>query len=120
MADDDRRARGRAMFERVMGFPAPELDEPFFDATLDHLFAEVWSRRALSVRERRLVTLTVLMSLGHEATLRLHLGAALRSGDLTDAEVDELVLHVTHYAGWPLGAVASQLVRQLRAERERG
>lgn len=118
MPNEEQRRRGQAVFETVMGFPAPPAaGDPFYDATVDHLFADVWSRPGLSVRDRRLVTLTVLMSLGHEPTLRLHLGAAMRSGDLSDAEIDELVLHVTHYAGWPVGALASQLVRQLRAER---
>ncbi|MGH7893501.1 MAG: carboxymuconolactone decarboxylase family protein [Candidatus Binatia bacterium] len=121
MTDDERRARGRAMFEQVMGFPTPPVEgDPFFDTTLDHLFANLWTRPGLSVRDRRLVTLTVLMSLGHEAMLRLHLGAAMRTGQLTDTELDELVLHVAHYAGWPAAAIASQVVRQLRVERKDG
>jgi len=118
MADGERRERGLAAFERVMGFKPPALPgDVFLDATLDHLFADVWTRSGLSVRDRRIVTLTVLICLGHEATLKLHLGAALRTGQLTDAEVDELVLHVAHYGGWPVAAVASQVVRELRAER---
>lgn len=118
MAESDERAKGREWFQRVMGFPAPNLEgDAFLDTTLDHLFAKVWSRPALGVKERRIATLVVLMCLGHEPTLRLHLGAALRTGQLTDAELDELVLHVAHYAGWPVAAVASQVVRAMRAER---
>ena len=118
MAERERRERGLAVFEQVMGFKPPALPgDVFLDATLDHLFAEVWARPGLSERDRRLVTLTVLICLGHEATLKLHLGAALRTGQLTDAEIDELVLHVAHYGGWPVAAVASQVVRALRAER---
>ncbi|HYB12766.1 MAG TPA: carboxymuconolactone decarboxylase family protein [Myxococcota bacterium] len=119
MADQDRRERGVAAFENVMGFKPPSLPgDVFLDATLDHLFAELWTRPGLSVRDRRIVTLTVLICLGHEATLKLHLGAALRTGQLTEAEIDELVLHVAHYGGWPVAAVASQVVRELRAERK--
>ena len=121
MADDERRERGLAAFERVMGFKPPALPgDVFLDATLDHLFADVWTRPGLSVRDRRIVTLTVLICLGHEATLKLHLGAAMRTGQLTDAEIDELVLHAAHYGGWPVAAVASQVVRALRAERDAG
>jgi hypothetical protein len=29
--------------------------------------------------------------------------------------VDELILHVAHYAGWPPAALAAQVARQLRA-----
>ena len=121
MADDERRERGLAAFERVMGFKPPALPgDVFHDATLDHQFADVRTRSGLSVRDRRIVTLTVLICLGHEATLKLHLGAAMRTGQLTDAEIDELVLHVAHYGGWPVAAVASQVVRELRAERNAG
>ncbi|HBZ69817.1 MAG TPA: hypothetical protein DEP35_08825 [Deltaproteobacteria bacterium] len=121
MADEERRERGLAAFERVMGFKPPPLPgDVFLDATLDHLFADVWTRSGLSVRDRRIVTLTVLICLGHEATLKLHLGAAMRTGQLTDAEIDELVLHVAHYGGWPVAAVASQVVRELRAGRNAG
>jgi 4-carboxymuconolactone decarboxylase len=115
-ADDSK--KGREWFAKVMGFPAPPLEgDAFLDVTLEHLFANVWSRPALGVRERRIATLVVLMCLGHEATLKLHLGAALRAGQLTDAEVDELVIHVAHYGGWPVAAVTSQVLRGIRAER---
>jgi len=118
MSDPDRRARGLAAFEQVMGFRPPNVPaDPFLDVTLDHLFADLWSRPGLSVRDRRLVTLTVLMCFGHEPSMKLHFGAALRTGQLTDAEVDELILHAAHYGGWPVAAVASQVVRQIRAER---
>ncbi len=116
----DKRAKGIESFEKVMQFTPPPFEagrDPFLDVTLDHLFADVWSRPGLGVRERRLVTLTVLMCLGHEATLQLHLNAAMKSGDLSDAEIDELLVHVAHYAGWPPAAVASGVVRRLRAER---
>ena len=120
MADADDREKGREWFQKVMGFPAPALPgDLFLDTTLDHLFAKVWSRPALGVKERRIATLVVLMCLGHEPTLKLHLGAALRTGQLTDAELGELVLHVAHYAGWPVAAVSSQVVRAVRAERDK-
>lgn len=118
MSNAETRQKGLATFAEVMQFGAPDVPgDIFLDATIEHLFGEVWSRPGLGVRERRLVTLTVLMGLGNEMTLRLHLGAAMKSGDLTDREIDELILHVAHYGGWPMAAVASQVVRQLRADR---
>jgi 4-carboxymuconolactone decarboxylase len=117
---DSRREKGLEWFERVMGFRPPAIpDDPFLDATVDHLFADVWSRPALGVKERRIATLVVLMQLGNEQTLKLHFGAAMRQKQLSDAEIDELIVHVAHYAGWPVAAVSSQIVRQLRAERDK-
>jgi 4-carboxymuconolactone decarboxylase len=118
MSTSDKRKKGIDQFAEVMQFTPPDLPpDTFFDATIEHLFAEVWARPGLGVRERRLVTLTLLMCLGNEMTLKLHFGAAMKSGDLTDTEIDELILHVAHYRGWPAAAVASQVVRQLRSER---
>jgi 4-carboxymuconolactone decarboxylase len=118
MPDSEKRAQGKAKFEEVMRFPLPPVEgDLFVDQTVEHLFADVWARPGLGVRERRLVTLTILMSFGHEATLAMHLRAAMKSGDLRPEEIDELVVHVAHYAGWPRAAVASQVVRQVRAER---
>ena len=120
MATDDKRQRGIAKFEEVMGFKPPSVDgNPFLDSTFDHLFAEIWSRPGLSVRDRRLITLTILICLGSEATLRLHMGAAMKTGQLSDEEIDELLLHIAHYGGWPPAAIASQVVWQLREEREK-
>lgn len=113
------RERGREWFERVMGAAAPATPpDPFVEATVDHLFADVWSRPGLALRDRRIATLVVLIQLGNEMALRLHLGATMRQEQLTDTEIDELILHVAHYGGWPGAAVASQIVRQLRAERD--
>jgi len=118
MSDSDRHARGKAKFAEVMQFEAPEFEgDPFWRATVDYLFPELWARPGLGTRERRIITLTVLISLGHEMPLKLHLGAAMKSGDLSDQEIDELILHVGHYAGWPTAAIASQVVASLRAER---
>jgi len=120
MSKSENREKGLAKFEEVMGFKAPHFEgELFLDETLDHLFAEVWARPGLSVRDRRIITLTVLIALGNEATLRLHLAATMKTEQLTDAEIDELVLHIAHYGGWPVAAIASGVVRQLRAERDK-
>ena len=118
MPNDERRQRGLAKFGEVMQFTPPDIPgDAFLDTTIEHLFGDVWARPGLGVRERRLVTLAILVSLGNELTLRLHFGAAMKSGDLSDQEIDELILHVAHYSGWPMAAVASQVVRQLRSER---
>jgi 4-carboxymuconolactone decarboxylase len=108
------RARGIARFEEIMGFPPPAVADPFLDMTLDHLFANVWSRGGLSTRERRLVTLAILTCQGHESSLALHLRAARRA-DLTDSDIDELMLHIAHYAGWSCAALGTGVARKLRA-----
>ena len=112
-----KRQAGIEKFTEVMKFEPPDMPgDLFLDTTIEHLFANVWSRPGLSTRDRRLITLTVLMSLGNEMALTLHLDAARKSGDLKDEELDELVLHIAHYLGWPPAAVASSILGRVRAK----
>ena len=117
MSDSTKREKGMEMFEKVMGFVPPDPgDDSFLETTVDHLFANVWAAPGLSVRERRLVTLTVLAQIGNESVLKLHAGAALDSGDLCDESMDALVIHLAHYAGWPPAAILATTLRTLRAK----
>lgn len=117
---EDQREKGLEWFDKVMGFKPPVIpNDPFLDSTVDHLFANVWARPGLGIKERRIATLVILMQIGNEQTLRLHFGAAMKQKQLTDTEIDELILHVAHYGGWPVAAISSQIVRALRAERDK-
>jgi 4-carboxymuconolactone decarboxylase len=87
-----------------------------FAMTVEHLFAEVWSRDVLSVRERRLLLIGLLVGQGGlDSTLNLQLDAALRTGELTPDELREIVVFLTHYAGWPRGAKLNTQVEELIA-----
>lgn len=103
---------GATMWQEVMGVPAPDGGGDFVAMTRDHVFGQVWSRGGLSRRERRLVTLTAIAAGGAHSILPFHLGAALESGDLSSDDLDELAIHLAHYAGWPVGAVVHTAVRQ--------
>jgi 4-carboxymuconolactone decarboxylase len=99
----ERYQRGAAKFEQVIGYPPPEKGPDFLRLTIEGLFADVWAREGMSVRDRRLVTLTVLTMMGKRDALEGHLRVALSSGDLSFKEIEELMIHLAHYAGWPAG-----------------
>ncbi|MDI5971205.1 NAD(P)-binding domain-containing protein [Streptomyces sp. SL13] len=98
----DRRERGLAMMDRVypglggLGEPA----DPFTTQTVDYLFADVWSRPDLSVRDRRLLTLGVAAATGRADLIRIQAAGALDSGELTAPQLREAVLHLALYVGW--------------------
>jgi 4-carboxymuconolactone decarboxylase len=95
--------RGAAKFEEVIGFAPPAEGPDFLRITVENLFADVWSREGLGVRDRRLVTLTVLAVLGKTSSLELHLRQALARKELGRKELEEVMIHLAHYAGWPVG-----------------
>ncbi|MEU4576357.1 carboxymuconolactone decarboxylase family protein [Nonomuraea sp. NPDC023979] len=92
------------------------MTEPAVDSygmAAERAFAEVWSRDALSDRERRLVLLGLLVGQGLDDQVAEQLDAALRTGDLNESELREVVVLLTHYAGWSRGARLNGQVEDL-------
>lgn len=113
---DERRRRGLEKFTEVAGLPAMEPPDAFVAATIDHVFGEVWQDDALSVRDRRLMTLAILGALGSADEARVHLKAALESGDVTPSEMMAVVMQVATYAGFPRGSAFYRAFRQVAGE----
>ncbi|KAI5474792.1 CMD-domain-containing protein [Pseudohyphozyma bogoriensis] len=65
----------------------------------------IWTRPGLELKQRSLVTLSLLGTLGKLAELQGHVVGALRNG-LTEEEIREVMLHVIVYAGLPAGLEA--------------
>jgi alkylhydroperoxidase/carboxymuconolactone decarboxylase family protein YurZ len=76
------------------------------------VFGGLWSRPGLSVRDRRLINLTLLAILGRDDITPFHVRAALESGDLDPAQMEELCVQLAFYAGWPVAASFLLLVRR--------
>lgn len=98
------------------GYPA----FPYLSAlTRSLLYGEpdgVWSRPGLSPRDRSMVTVAVQQALYETQQLRGHIGRALDNG-VTQRELEELITHVTFYAGWPTGSNAARVAAEVFAER---
>jgi 4-carboxymuconolactone decarboxylase len=101
MTDEDRRARGARVFEEVNGFPAPSAIDPLTEATLDHVFAEIWTRPGLTRKERRWIALSCAGASGSAVAMQAHAASALQSGDITIEELREFVLQFAVYQGFP-------------------
>jgi 4-carboxymuconolactone decarboxylase len=110
------RRRGLERMEEVYGFEMSDGDGDFFGYTADHLFADIWSRPGLSDRDRRLLLIGMLAGQGAQDVLSIQVPAALASGDLDGAALREIVVFLSHYAGWPVGARLNSLVEETIAE----
>ena len=115
------RAAGMAKMDEVYGFSVDPADLPgrYVDVTVDHLFGAVWTREALDVRDRRMLTIGVLAALGQANLLEIQFRSALDRGELTDEQVREVVLHLAHYTGWPLSTGVNAAAEKIIAERAR-
>ena len=124
MSDDHRppspdRRGGMARMQEVYNFSVDPAVVPgdFVTYTVDHLFGDVWCRPELSVFERRLVTIGVLAAFGKTELLDVQFQSALDNGELTEAQVRELVVHLAHYVGWPLATGANEAAERVIGRR---
>ncbi|MEW9549268.1 carboxymuconolactone decarboxylase family protein [Nonomuraea sp. NPDC050783] len=92
-----------------------------FGMMAERQFADVWARTVLSVRERRMLLLGLLVGQGLDEMTEVQLDAALRTGELSEAELREVVVFLAHYAGWARGSRLNEQVESLieRARRPR-
>ena len=120
MSDPTRRERGVAMMKKVYAgdvVTPPAGVMPFSDLMLEQLFAEVWSREdVLSIRDRRLVLMGIIAALGERDTFQIQTRAAVKNGELTPAQVREIVITVANYAGYPRAAGLVTAVEQTLAQ----
>lgn len=122
---DETRRRGLEKMNEVYGWEMPNVEgDPYFDLTVDHLFANIWTRPGLSMREKRMMTLTVVTAVGNADLAEIQANAALANGELTVDELKEMAVFLTHYLGFPLGSkldgVVSKVAKQRRKAAEKG
>jgi 4-carboxymuconolactone decarboxylase len=112
----DAKTTGAEMWRKVMCMEPPSTDDGgFLDLTRDHVFGAIWTRGSLSQRDRRLVSLTCTAVNPSGPALALHVEKAIESGDLSPEDIDEWIVHLAHYAGWPVAANVYTVTRPVLA-----
>jgi 4-carboxymuconolactone decarboxylase len=116
---DELRQKGLAKMNEVYAWEMPNIEgNAYFDLTVDHLFGTIWTRPALSMREKRIITLAVVTALGQQDLAEVQLNAALQNEELTEQELREMAIFVTHYVGFPLGSGLNGTIERVIAKRK--
>jgi len=79
---------------------------------VDHVLGNLWSRPQLSRRDRSLIVVTFLATIGSTEELRSHVRGALHHG-VKRSEIEEIVLQVAGYAGYPMAMQATRIVDEV-------
>ncbi|MAI79313.1 MAG: 4-carboxymuconolactone decarboxylase [Deltaproteobacteria bacterium] len=119
MSEEDRWERGLKKFKEVYCgdvVALPRGSSEFFDLMIENLFGDVWTRPALSQRDRRLVMMGAICALGESMTFGIQAKAALKNEELTPEQLREILIHMTQYAGYPRVAPLMGVVEQQIAE----
>jgi alkylhydroperoxidase/carboxymuconolactone decarboxylase family protein YurZ len=76
----------------------------------------IWNRKGLPHKVRRMLVLAITLSLGRWEEYRLHVRAALTSGDLDADDLKELLLQSAIYAGVPAANTGFKEAREVMTE----
>lgn len=95
-----RRSMWGAEFADTAVANASEFAKPFHDMMNRYCFGETWNRPGLGWRDRSLITIAMLIALGKEAEIKMHVRGGIANG-LTVDEIREVVLHSMIYCGVP-------------------
>jgi len=116
--DEDRYERGRAKMLEVHGERSLHAVESLGDLgrlILEVAYGDVYSRPGLSIRDRQLVTVGVLVALGRSSQLPVHLRSSLKAG-VTPDELKEVILQVATMAGFPPAMNAMSTLKTILGE----
>jgi 4-carboxymuconolactone decarboxylase len=76
------------------------------------LFGDLWKRTELSPKERSLVTVAALTTMGNTGQLVFHLDLARQNGN-SEEELIEAITHLAFYAGWPKAMAAMTVAKRV-------
>lgn len=121
-SDAQRDADAAEVLAVLRGRPAKPLPEDLSDSTARYgylgesvyrwVHGEIWARSELSLRDRSLVTLTIVICLGGESMLTQTFRDSFNAG-LTMPEVEEMISHLGLYAGLVRASAAMDRLREL-------
>ena len=127
MDERERHALGMAMRRKMLGdahvdaarAAAGEAGAELQDLFTRYAWGEIWTRPGLDPRTRRILVLGTLIALGRWDELATHARTALARGDLSEAELREVLLQQAVYCGVPAANAAFHALRDVLATPER-
>ena len=105
---------GDAHVDRAQANRTAFTDE-FQDLITRYAWGEIWTREGLPRHTRSLMTICMMVALGREEELKLHLRAAANNG-VTRDEIKEALLQTAIYCGVPAANSAFALAQKVFAE----
>ena len=82
---------------------------------VDHILGNLWNRPQLSRRDRSLIVVTFLATIGATDELAFHIKGALNHG-LSREQVEEIINQVAGYAGFPMAMQAARVLNGVWSE----
>ena len=126
MNDEERRALGEETIKDVYAGDVivPPEGYAFTDIMLKQVFAELWTRDTLSMRDKRILLLGIIAEKGETMTFKIQIKASLKRGEINADEAREFLLFIAQYAGYPRAAAmlgpVEEAIAEVAAEQDSG
>jgi 4-carboxymuconolactone decarboxylase len=123
-SEASRQALARKIYDKLGwgdtpdGKPFDHVDPELWEIINNVMFAHIWTRPGLSLRDREMVTLAALIC-GGTAGMKLHMRNAHKVG-ITERQIKEIIFQVMYYAGQANGIIAMRFLKEVMAEPGRG
>lgn len=117
MANAEKFKKGAEVMEKLLGNAPDSAPNDLMEVTIENLFGDIWSRDGLELRDRSMITCAALIALGKEPELRVHFRGALNVG-ISPKQLEEMIIHLAHYGGWPSAMAANRAFRTVLEEAE--
>ena len=88
-------------------------NEEFQALITRYAWDEIWNRERIPHKVRRMIVIGTMVALGRWEEFQLHVGAALRSGDLDADDIKEILLQQAIYCGVPAANTAFKEARAI-------
>jgi 4-carboxymuconolactone decarboxylase len=102
---------GDAHVDRSMS-AATDFNSEFQEMITAYCWGGPWDRLGLDRRTRSMLTLAMLVALGHEEEFKLHLRASVNTGCSRD-DIKELLLQAAIYCGVPAANSAFRMAKEI-------
>ena len=88
----------------------------FQDLITRYAWGDIWTRKHLDERTRRILVIGTMIALGQWDEFRLHVRAALVEGGFTPGDIKEIILQQAIYCGVPVANHAMKEASTIVAE----
>ncbi|CAD0306531.1 4-carboxymuconolactone decarboxylase [Xanthomonas hortorum] len=109
-----RRVLGDAHVDRSLA-ARTEFTEEFQELITRYAWGTIWTRDGLPAHTRSLLTLAMMVALGHDEEFKLHVRAARNNG-VTPDQIKEVLLQAAVYCGVPVANHAFALAKPILEE----
>ncbi|HET7547508.1 MAG TPA: carboxymuconolactone decarboxylase family protein, partial [Usitatibacter sp.] len=110
-----RKVLGDEWVDRALASATP-FNADFQKMITTYCWDGIWNREGLAHRTRRMLVLAMTAALGRWEEYRLHVRAALASGDLDQDDLKEVLMQTAIYCGVPAANTGFKEAREVIAE----